>query len=176
MKRALLSPLALSLVLAAGCGGGGSNGAASSTSVPAATDSSDASSAPTEGGAQAAFPEDNCGMIPEADLSEAAGFALEVTTEDPLGVPGCQYTAANGGIVYLTYSADDFEYQLALGMITTPKMLTGLGKEAFEGSPANFRSVEVLLEDGRALQVQGGAGADDRDALKRIAALMVTTL
>lgn len=174
MKRALLIPLAL--VLAAGCGGGDSNGAASSPTVPATTDSSNASSVPTGNGAKAAFPQDNCGMIPEADLSEAAGFALEVTKEDPLGVPGCQYTAANGGIVYLTYSADDFEYQLALGQITTPKMLTGIGKEAFEGSPPNFRSVEVLLEDGRALQVQGGAGADDRDALKQIAALVVTTL
>ena len=115
-------------------------------------------------------------MIPEAKLSEAAGFTLKVTKEDPLGVPGCQYTADNGGILYLTYSTDDFEYRLALSQITHPKMLTGIGKEAFEGSPPNARSVEVLLADGRAFQVQGGAGADDRAALSKIAALVVTTL
>ena len=174
MKRTLLIPLALAL--AAGCGGGGSKSAASSTSAPAATVSSNASSVATGTGAKSAFPKDNCGMIPEAKLSEAAGFALKVTKEDPFGVPGCQYTAANGGILYLTYYTDDFEYQLALSQITNPKMLSGIGKEAFEGSPPNFRSVEVLLEDGRAFQVQGGAGADDSATLQKIAGHVVTTL
>jgi hypothetical protein len=176
MKRALLVPLVLALALAAGCGGGSSRNAASSTSAPAATASSNASSVSTGNGAKSAVPKDNCGMISEAKLSEAAGFTLKVTKEDPLGVPGCQYTAASGGILYLTYYTDDFEYRLALSQIKNPKMLSGIGKEAFEGSPANFRSVEVLLEDGRSFQVQGGAAADDRDALKRIATIVVTTL
>ncbi len=172
MKRALLCPLALAL--AAGCGG--SKSAASSTSAPSATASSKASPGSTGKGAKSAFPKDNCGMIPEAKLSEAAGFTLKVTTEDPFGVPGCQYTAANGGILYLTYRSDDFEYRLALSHLKNPKMLTGIGKEAFEDSPPNARAVEVLLEDGRSFQVQAGAGADDRDALKKIATFVVTTL
>lgn len=174
MKRALLVPLALAL--AAGCGGGGSKSAASSTSAPAATASSNASSGSTGNGTKSAFPKDNCGMIPEAKLSEAAGFTLKVTKEDPFGVPGCQYTATNGGILYLTYRTGDFEYRLALSHIKNPKMLTGIGKEAFEDSPPNARSVEVLLKDGRSFQVQAGAGADDRAALSKIAAFVVTTL
>ena len=171
MKRALLVPLAF--VLIAGCGGG-SKSAATSTSTPTTTANTSASAAGN--GAKATFPKDNCGMISAAKLSEAAGSTIKVTTEDPLGVPGCQSTAANGGILYLTYRTDDFEYRLALKQLKNPKMLTGIGKEAFEDSPANASAVEVLLADGRSFQVQGGAGADDRAALKKIAALVATTL
>jgi hypothetical protein len=170
MKRALLVPLAF--VLITGCGGG-SKTAATSSSAPTTTASTSPSAA---GNGAKAFPKDNCGMISAAKLSEAAGSTFKVTTEDPLGVPGCQYTAANGGILYLTYRTDDFEYRLALKQLKNPTMLTGIGKEAFEDSPANASAVEVLLADGRSFQVQGGAGADDRAALKKIAALVVTTL
>ncbi|MDQ3294823.1 MAG: hypothetical protein M3527_10305, partial [Actinomycetota bacterium] len=128
------------------------------------------------GPSSAAFPEDNCGMIPVADISEAAGLEFTIEEEDPFAVPGCRYAAPDSGVLYLTYRFDDFSYRQALQDADESAIIDGIGAGAFESFPPNARAVEVLLDDGRSFQVQAGAGADDPEGLQRIAAFLADTL